>query len=255
MEERPGDTAEAVKLLWRGSVGELQPPSVCTVFVAIAPFAALSWAWRLCGRLLGSQGSGGRVRLCTPCGASGDAAGAVQEAPAALERVGTTPARRVHAEPNSHGGVLGQGGVWRRGGRQLRGPRVAAPSDHLSTLRPTRRPMLAWTSAALPWFARGPLTKTGKLQDTHFWGFLTVMTHLSRHSVVAPILTAPLLTDTCRSTVGPGTREDIVVTVYSFLMVYIAPALASIKLLQYRSTCSGGGGLLFLERPQHLLQW
>ena len=81
------------------------------------------------------------------------------------------------------------------------------------------------------------------------------MTHLSRHSVVAPILTAPLLTDTCRSTVGPGTREDIVVTVYSFVMVYIAPALASIKLLQYRSTCSGGGGLLFLERPQHLLQW
>ena len=85
------------------------------MFVAIAPFAALSWAWRWSGRRLGSQGSGGRVRFCTPCGASGDAAGAVQKAPAALARVGTTPARRVHAEPNSHGGVLGQGGVWRRG--------------------------------------------------------------------------------------------------------------------------------------------
>ena len=71
-----------------------------------------------------------------------------------------------------------------------------------------------------------------------FWGFLTVMTHLSRHGVVASILTAPLLTDTCRSTVGPGTREDIGVTVYSFVMVYIALAFASIKLLQYRSTAA-----------------
>ena len=31
---------------------------------------------------------------------------------------------------------------------------------------------------------------------------------MSRHSVVAPILAAPLLTDTRRLTVGPGTRED-----------------------------------------------
>ena len=35
------------------------------------------------------------------------------------------------------------------------------------------------------------------------------MTHVSRHIVVAPILSAPLLTDTRRSTVGPGTREDL----------------------------------------------
>ena len=34
------------------------------------------------------------------------------------------------------------------------------------------------------------------------------MTHVSRHIVVAPILSAPLLTDTRRLTVGPGTRED-----------------------------------------------
>ena len=79
MEERPGDMAKLVKLLWRGSVWELQLPSVCTMFVAIAPFAALSWAWRWSGRLLGSQGSGGRVRFCTPCGASGDAAGRCAE--------------------------------------------------------------------------------------------------------------------------------------------------------------------------------
>ena len=32
---------------------------------------------------------------------------------------------------------------------------------------------------------------------------------MSRHSFVAPILTAPLLIDTRRSTVGPGTREDL----------------------------------------------
>ena len=79
------------------------------VFVAIAPFTVLSWAWRWCGRLLGSQGSGGRFRLCTSFGASGDAAGAVQEALAALIGGGITPARRVRAEPNSHGGVLGPG--------------------------------------------------------------------------------------------------------------------------------------------------
>ena len=36
------------------------------------------------------------------------------------------------------------------------------------------------------------------------------MTHMARHIVVAPILSAPLLTDECRSTVGSGTREDFV---------------------------------------------
>ena len=36
-----------------------------------------------------------------------------------------------------------------------------------------------------------------------------VKTHTSRHSFVAPILAAPLLIDTRRSTVGPGTREDM----------------------------------------------
>ena len=34
------------------------------------------------------------------------------------------------------------------------------------------------------------------------------MTHLPRHSVVASVLGAPLSTDTRRSTVGLGTRED-----------------------------------------------
>ena len=57
------------------------------------------------------------------------------------------------------------------------------------------------------------------------------MTHMSRHIVVAPIPSAPLLTDTRRSTVGPGTREDVVPSsfcVRSAVLVveYIALALA-----------------------------
>ena len=36
------------------------------------------------------------------------------------------------------------------------------------------------------------------------------LSRLSRHNVVAPTLAAPLLVDTLRSTVKPGTREDIV---------------------------------------------
>ena len=36
------------------------------------------------------------------------------------------------------------------------------------------------------------------------------LSRLSRHSVVAPTLAAPLLIDIRRSTVGSGTREDIV---------------------------------------------
>ena len=44
-----------------------------------------------------------------------------------------------------------------------------------------------------------------------FGASFIVMTRMSRHSVVAPILAAPLLTDTRRLTVGPGTSEDLVV--------------------------------------------
>ena len=40
--------------------------------------------------------------------------------------------------------------------------------------------------------------------------FILCLFCLSRHSVVVPSLAAPLLTDIRRSTVGPGTREDIV---------------------------------------------
>ena len=67
-------------------------------------------------------------------------------------------------------------------------------------------------------------------QDTSFLRF-SVMTHMSRHIVVAPIPSAPLLTDTRRSTVGPGTLEDVVPSsccVRSAVLVveYIALALA-----------------------------
>ena len=59
---------------------------------------------------------------------------------------------------------------------------------------------------------------------------------MSRHIVVAPIPSAPLLTDTRRSTVGPGTREDVVPSsccVRSAVLVveYIALALAAIAAL------------------------
>ena len=60
-------------------------------------------------------------------------------------------------------------------------------------------------------------------------------THVKTY-VVASFPAAPLLTDTRRSTVGPGTLEDFVVTVYSVVMEYIAPALALFKSLVYRST-------------------
>ena len=51
------------------------------------------------------------------------------------------------------------------------------------------------------------------------------MTRMSIHSVVAPLLAASLLTDTCRLTVGPGTREDLVAATTP-VVVYIAPASA-----------------------------
>ena len=66
-------------------------------------------------------------------------------------------------------------------------------------------------STALCWrAARGPLTNTGKLQDTvsQFWGFSHCQDTLVKTRFVAPILSAPLLTDPRRLTVGPGTRED-----------------------------------------------
>ena len=144
--------SKSVKLLWRGSA----------VFVVIA---ALSWAWRWSGRLLGSQGSGGRVRFCTPCGASGDAAGAVQKAPAALERVGTTPARRVHAEPN----MVVSWGKEEFGDEDDASFVVFAWPLRVTTCQ--RSALLGGRCShgqALPALvARGPLTKTGKLQDTH----------------------------------------------------------------------------------------
>ena len=65
-------------------------------------------------------------------------------------------------------------------------------------------------------------------------------THVKTY-VVASFPAAPLLTDTRRSTVGPGTLEDFVVTVYNVVMEYIAPALASFMLWYNRSTCSSGG--------------
>ena len=45
------------------------------------------------------------------------------------------------------------------------------------------------------------------------------------------------------------------VTVYSVVMEYIAPALASFKLLYNRSTCFSGGVLSCLQWPQYLRQW
>ena len=67
---------------------------------------------------------------------------------------------------------------------------------------------------------------------------------LSRHNVVAPFPAAPLLIDTRRSTVGPGTREDFVtvppVLVLSYaatasLVVYIALAAVGVRDASSRS--------------------
>ena len=58
------------------------------------------------------------------------------------------------------------------------------------------------------------------------FGLSGVMTRMSPiHSVVAPLLAASLLTDTCRLTVGPGTREDLVAATAP-VVAYIAPASA-----------------------------
>ena len=61
--------------------------------------------------------------------------------------------------------------------------------------------------------ARGPLILAHRQSKTcckHPFVSISVVTRLSRHNVVAPTLAAPLMTDTRRSTVGSGTREDIV---------------------------------------------
>ena len=63
------------------------------------------------------------------------------------------------------------------------------------------------------WYAaRGPLAKIGMslhCKTTMFFLLLGQEHTREGHSVVAPILAAPLLTGIRRSTVGPGTREDI----------------------------------------------
>ena len=88
-------------------------------------------------------------------------------------------------------------------------------------------------------------------QDTSFLRF-SVMTHMSRHIVVAPILSAPLLTDTRRSTVGPGMREDIACVVGGVLALAPAPvAFAALcswwstsrQLLQFRPARCPSGAL------------
>ena len=76
-----------------------------------------------------------------------------------------------------------------------------------------------------------------------------VVTRSSRHVVVAPILAAPLLTNIRRSTVGSGTREDIVCdrsTCSSGGIHRTIPACASIgahraSSCSDRSTCASGG--------------
>ena len=91
-------------------------------------------------------------------------------------------------------------------------------------------------------------------QDTSFLRF-SVMTHMSRHIVVAPILSAPLLTDTRRSTVGPGMREDRACVVggvrrtcpssccvRSAVLVVESPALA-VSAYSVSFGCAGANGL------------
>ena len=69
-------------------------------------------------------------------------------------------------------------------------------------------------------------------QDTSFLRF-SVMTHMSRHIVVALIPSAPLLTDTRRSTVGPGTREDVAVLVVEYIALALAVSAASALVMEH----------------------
>ena len=76
-------------------------------------------------------------------------------------------------------------------------------------------------------------------QDTSFLRF-SVMTHMSRHIVVAPILSAPLLTDTRRSTVGPGMREDIACVVGGVLQLLLRSQRCARGGVHRASSCSFG---------------
>ena len=75
-----------------------------------------------------------------------------------------------------------------------------------------------------------------KTQSRNFGASLIVMTRMSRHSVVAPIPAAPLLTDTRRLTVGPGTREDLVVATVP-VVAYFVPVCSI-----YVASASGVSG-------------
>ena len=75
-------------------------------------------------------------------------------------------------------------------------------------IAPAPAVVAALRCAGEPLEDHSPTQASFKTQSRNFGASLTVKTRSSRHGFVAPILSAPLLTDPCRLTVGPGTRED-----------------------------------------------
>ena len=67
-----------------------------------------------------------------------------------------------------------------------------------------------------------PRQDVSQFSKTHRFLSFSVMTHMSRHIVVAPFPAAPLLTETRRSAVGSGTREDIVTLAAFSGLMYVA---------------------------------
>ena len=90
-----------------------------------------------------------------------------------------------------------------------------------------------WLGGAWAHVARGPLTKTrcvAVLKTHRFFGFRS--RHARQDTFCGSHPSAPLLTDTRRLTVGPGTCEDIVTSSFCdrsavLVVEYVAPAPAA----------------------------
>ena len=100
--------------------------------------------------------------------------------------------------------------------------RLRASAPVVEYIAPAPAVVAALRCAGEPLEDHSPTQASFKTQSRNSGASLTVMTRMSRHSVVAPILAAPLLTDTRRLTVGPGTREDLVAATAP-VVVYFVP--------------------------------
>ena len=102
--------------------------------------------------------------------------------------------------------------------------RLCASAPVVEYIAPAPAVVAALRCAGEPLEDHSPTQASFKTQSRNSGASLTVMTRMSRHSVVAPILAAPLLTDTRRLTVGSGTREDFVAATAP-VVAYFVPVL------------------------------